>query len=56
MPTQTCPRCGQQIEGEPIPSRTDNVTGVCYPCAVGEGLDELEDELIPQSEWPLAGH
>lgn len=50
----TCPRCGKDFDDPPSPSRTDNVTPICSMCGIGESLDALEGEMVPQSEWPWA--
>jgi transcription elongation factor Elf1 len=51
-----CPRCGKTYSDPPALSRTDNETEVCPMCGVGEALDAIENEMVPQSDWPIGRH
>lgn len=48
----TCPRCGNEYDGYPARSRTDNATSICSPCGTTEAMeDHLGTPLTPKSAW-----
>lgn len=48
----TCPRCGNDYDGYPALSRTDNTTHVCSTCGTAEAMEDyLGSGPTPQTAW-----
>lgn len=50
MEPSICPECNQPYTGFPALSRTDNLTSICSPCGVRQGLEALALQLVEQAE------
>lgn len=53
MSENTCPRCGNLIEGYPALSRVDNKTNICSPCGTREALWDWDHRGTGQPMPPV---